>query len=176
MGVTDLIHDPGHRPVDRPIYPLKRIPEDRKELCVMRRVRRIVDMPALVPSAVGFRKHLNKEIPLLSPQNVERQLGLFRDGQFESFQERVEIGGTLPQAVAVGGQGVGTYARHNAASDFTRRSLKAKYRIMATPFHDLKSIEIRFEPAERHVQHCYPATGVRSEFPEGRAANSKRSV
>src|SRR5262249_22271422 len=71
-GLGSLQNCP-HGGVEGPVHALEGVGYSVPHLPIVRRMRRIVEMPALVPDTVGLREHLNGEIPMFSVEELERQ-------------------------------------------------------------------------------------------------------
>ena len=78
-------------------------------LPIVRRMCRIVEMPALVPGTVGLREHLNGKVPILLVEELERQRRLFCNGQLQPRYEPLEIVGGCPVDIAIARQRIGPH-------------------------------------------------------------------
>jgi hypothetical protein len=137
-------------------------------------MRRIVDVPALVPGTVRFGEDLHEEIPVLPFEEIERQLSLPRHCQLELRHEPLEVGRAPPDAIAVGGQGIRTHARQDVAHDLRRRGVEAEDGIVPSPLHYLEAVQMRVEARKRDIEYCDSTARVGRESPERGAAHTER--
>ena len=97
-----------------PVHALERVAYRLPHLPIVRRMGRIVEMPALVTGTVGLREHLNGEVPILLVEELERQRRLLRNRQLQPRHKPLEIVGGRPVDIAIARQRISPHPRRGS--------------------------------------------------------------
>jgi hypothetical protein len=141
LSVSCPLHDRSHSFVERAVDPLDRIAEGCCHRRDVRRMRFVVDVPALVADEMTLEKHLNEEVPVVPVEQLERHRRLRLDPTLEPGDVQLGLLDRAQRPVHLVHR-IGSKPPDDLVRKAWRRGLECQVTFTA-PFHDLDPVQAR---------------------------------